>query len=174
MHSYRERLRAPISWWITGLITMFTFGSICWFGFALWVAPVTYAILFAVTAAFLLNWGRATIEVTAAELVAAGSRLPLAAIGEVRPLDEAQTRALRGPRADPRAYMLIRPYLRFAVYIEVADGSEQVPYWLLATKHPAELAAAIEAACAATKTAIATAQTPGTGGVTSADSSTVG
>ncbi len=174
MHSYRERLRAPISWWITGMITMFTFGSIVWFGFALWVAVLTYALVFAVTAAFLLNWGRATIEVTATELVAAGSRLPLAAVGEVRPLDEAQTRALRGPRADPRAYLLIRPYLRLAVYIEVEDGAGQVPYWLLATQRPAELAAAIEAACAAARTAAPTAQTPGTGGVTSADSSAVG
>jgi hypothetical protein len=159
MHSYRERLRAPISWWITGLVTMFTFGSIVWFGFALWVAAVTYAVVFAVTAAFLLNWGRATIEVTGTELVAAGRRLPLAAVGEVRPLDEAQTRALRGPRADPRAYLLIRPYLRLAVYIEVT-GAGPVPYWLLATKRPAELAAAIEAACAATRTSVTTAQTP--------------
>jgi hypothetical protein len=145
MHGYRERLSAPVSWWITGMVTMFTFGSIVWFGFPLWVAVVTYAFCFGVTAAFLLNWGRATIEVTATELIAGGSRLPLAATGEVRPLNEAQTQALRGPRADPRAYLLIRPYLRQSVYVEVTgEASEVVPYWLLATKRPAELAAAIE------------------------------
>jgi hypothetical protein len=126
------------------MVTMFTFGSIVWFGFALWVAVVTYALCLGVTAAFLLNWGRVTIEVTGTDLIAGGSRLPLAATGEVRPLTEAQTAALRGPRADPRAYLIIRPYLRRAVYVEVTGGSGQVPYWLLATKHPAELAAAIE------------------------------
>src|SRR4029077_4535185 len=77
MHSYRERLLAPLSWWITLMITMFTFGSIVWFGFPPWVALVTYAVLFAITAAFLLNWGRATIEVSRTELIADGSRLPL-------------------------------------------------------------------------------------------------
>lgn len=144
MHSYRERLLAPLSWWITSMITMFTFGSIVWFGFPPWVALVTYAVLFAITAAFLLNWGRATIEVSRTELIADGSRLPLGAVGEVRPLDEAQTRALRGPSADPRANILIRPYLRYSVYVEVTDPTSQAPYWLLASKRPAELAAAIE------------------------------
>jgi hypothetical protein len=146
MHSYRERLRAPASWWITGIITMFTFGSIVWFGFPLWAALVTYGILFAVTAAFLLNWGRATIEISGAELRAEGGRLPLADAGEVRQLTEAQVRALRGPRADPRAHLLIRPYLRYAVYVEVIAPDAQAPYWLLGTRHPAELTAAIESA----------------------------
>lgn len=144
MHGYHERLSAPVSWWITGMVTMFTFGSIVWFGFPLWVAVVTYAFCLGVTAAFLLNWGRAAIDVSGTDLIAGGSRLPLAAAGEVRPLNEAQTTALRGPRADPRAYLLIRPYLRQSVYVEVAGGSGEVPYWLLATRHPAELAAAIE------------------------------
>ncbi len=64
-------------------------------------------------------------------------------------LDEAQARALRGPRADPQAYLLIRPYLRKAVYIEVCSADIAVPYWLLFTRRPAELAAAVESARAA-------------------------
>jgi hypothetical protein len=145
MHSYRERLSAPVSWWITGMITMFTFGSIVWFGLPLWAALMTYATLFAVTAAFLLNWGRASIEVTGTELVAGGRRLPLVAAGQVLALDEARTRALLGQHADPRAYLLIRPYLRKAVYVEVAEPDGGTPYWLLASKRPATLAAAITA-----------------------------
>jgi len=144
MHSYRERLRAPASWWITGMIMMLTFGSIVWFGFPIWAGALTYALVIAVTAAFLLNWGRARIEVTSTELVAEGHRLPLSSVGEVRQLDEAHTRALRGPRADPRAYLLIRPYLRQSVYVEVAGPDGHAPYWLLATRQPAQLAAAIE------------------------------
>jgi len=143
MHSYCERLYAPVSWWITGLAVMFLFGSIIWFGFPLWVAGVTYGTLFAITAAFLANWGRAVIEIDGGELFAGGQQLSLAAAGEVRALDEAQARALSGPRADPHAYLLLRPYLRKAVYIEItAPGS--APYWLLFTRRPAELATAIE------------------------------
>jgi hypothetical protein len=146
MHSYRERLRAPVSWWITGMAVMFMFGSLVWFGFPLWVAAVTYGTLFALTAALFLNWGRAAIEIYGGQLLANGSQLALADAGEVRDLDEAQTRVMRGPRADPRAHMLIRPYLRKAVYVEVTSPDSAAPYWLLFTRRPEQLAAAIESA----------------------------
>jgi Protein of unknown function (DUF3093) len=146
MHSYRERLFAPPLWWVTGILMMLTFGAIVWTGFDLGITLAVFGGVIAIAAAFLFNWGRATIQVTGGELLAGGARLSLADVGEVRPLDEAQARALRGPRADPRAHILIRPYLRTAVYIEVAEPGAASPYWLLATRRPAELAAAIESA----------------------------
>ena len=146
MHSYRERLFAPPLWWATGMLTMLTFGAIVWTGFDLGITVAVFATLIIVTAAFLLNWGRVTIEVGGGELRVGSDRLALTDVGEVQPLTEAQARALRGPRADPRAYILIRPYLRYAVYIEVTGPTADCPYWLLATRRPAELAAAIESA----------------------------
>jgi hypothetical protein len=128
------------------MLTMLTFGAIVWTGFDLVITLVVFVGVIGITAAFLLNWGRMTIEVDGGELRAGDDRLPLSDTGEVRPLDEAQARALRGPRADPRAYVLIRPYLRCAVYIEVTRPDAACPYWLLATRRPAELAAAIESA----------------------------
>lgn len=144
MHFYRERLFAPPLWWVVAMITMLMFGAIVWTGFDLLITIAVFAALIAITAAFLLNWGRAVIEVTAGELRAGDATLPLAMTGEVRALSEAQTRALRGPRADPNAHTLIRPYLRYAVYIEVTGPQPASPYWLVETRHPAELAAAIE------------------------------
>jgi len=144
MHSYRERLRAPVTWWLAGGVSMFMFGAIVWTGFDLIITVAVFAGLFGLLAAFLLNWGRATIEVSDGALIANKATLPLAAAGQVLPLDEAQARALRGPRADPRAHTLIRPYLHRAVLIEVTGKDAPAPYWLVATRHPAELAAAIE------------------------------
>jgi Protein of unknown function (DUF3093) len=146
MHSYRERLFAPPLWWVTGMLMMLTFGAIVWTGFDLGITLAVFGGVIAITAAFLLNWGRVTIEVTGGELRAGTARLALADVGEVQPLDEAQARALRGPRADPHAYVLIRPYLRAAVYVEVTQPGAENPYWLLATRRPNELAAAIESA----------------------------
>src|SRR5262249_52008057 len=69
-----------------------------------------------------------------------GSRtLALSQITEVSAMDAAQTTALRGPRADAAAYLLIRPYLPESVYFAVAGQ----PYWLIGTRRPAELAAAV-------------------------------
>jgi hypothetical protein len=146
MHFYRERLFAPAHWWIVGMLTMLTFGAIVWTGFDLVVTLAVFAALIAITGAFLLNWGRIIIEVSDAQLRVGREVLALSSAGEVRPLDEAQSRALRGPRADPRAYILVRPYLRYAVYIEDTAPDAPWPYWLLATRRPAELAAAIESA----------------------------
>ena len=67
-------------------------------------------------------------------------------VSEVVALDERQAMALRGPRADPSAHILLRPYLRRAVYVGLAEPASDVPYWLVATRHPEELAAAIESA----------------------------
>ena len=68
----------------------------------------------------------------------------LTAVGEVVALDEKQAALLRGPRADPAAHLMLRPYLKRAVYIRLADPGSGVPYWLVATRHPEELATAIE------------------------------
>src|SRR5215470_3349167 len=142
-----------------------------------------YAVLIGGLALMLLNWRRPTVQVGGGELRAGPGRLQLAAVGEVSALDEAQTRSLRGPRGDPAAFLLIRPYLRQSVYVEVTtpaavippaatsgagdparDGESRrwgrrprqrastmpagaaAPYWLVCTRHPAELAAAINGA----------------------------
>jgi hypothetical protein len=144
MRSYTERLRVPAAYWWLGMFTAVTFASFAWAGFSLVVAVLSYVVFCGGCALALLVWGRTTIEVSSGELRAGAATLPLAVAGEVAPLDEAQASALRGPRADPRAFMLIRPYLKLAVYIEVPGEHQDRPYWLIGTRRPAELAAAIE------------------------------
>jgi Protein of unknown function (DUF3093) len=144
MRSYTERLRAPAGFWILGEVSAVIFASTAWAGFSLVVAIACYVVFCGGCAAVLLSWGRARIEVHDGELRAGSVTLPLALAGEVAALDEAQTRALLGPRADPAALLLTRPYLRLAVYIEVTGEHQERPYWLLGTRRPAELAAAIE------------------------------
>ncbi|HWG62049.1 MAG TPA: DUF3093 family protein [Streptosporangiaceae bacterium] len=196
MRVYHERLRVPVTWWLLGVVSVVMLGAGFLAGFDWQPALAVYGLLGAVMAAFLINWGRLSLQISDGELRVGKSRLPLAAAGEVAALDDAQTRALRGPRADPAAFMLIRPYLPRSVYVAVADtrlaGSPEPrrrgvaalfltaagrfaravgagtladvtdrwramlagrredppppPYWLIATRQPAELAAAIETA----------------------------
>ena len=144
MRNYHEHLRAPISWWVTGMVCAAIFGTTLWAGFSVLVAVACYLALGGGCAAALLIWGRAAIEVVDGELRAGPAILPLSAAGVVAVLDAAQARALRGPRADPSAFLLIRPYLPLGVYIEVTDPNQRAPYWLIGTRRPADLAAAIE------------------------------
>ena len=144
MRNYHEQLRAPISWWLLGLLCVAIFGSTVWAGFSIFVAIASYLVLGAGCAAALLIWGAASIDVANGELRAGSANLRLTRIGEVAALDEAAARALRGPQADPSAFLLIRPYLPLAVYIEVTGDEQGPPYWLIGTRRPDELAAAIE------------------------------
>jgi hypothetical protein len=143
MRSYTEHLRAPAAWWLLGLSTMFIFASFVWAGFSALVAIGSYLVFCGGTAMVLLIWSSASVEVSGGELRAGKATLPLALAGEVVALDEAQTRVIRGPRADPAAFIMTRPYLKLAVYVEVTGEHTGRPYWLIGTRRPAELAAAI-------------------------------
>jgi hypothetical protein len=174
MRVYHERLRVPFSWWLLGLVTMLLLATEVVAGYALPIAVAIYVVLVGLVAAVLWSWSRPTVLVTEEELRAGPACLPLGAVGEVSALDEAQTRSLRGPRGDPAAFLLLRPYLRQAVYIEVATPGAQTrahrrlrgfrlraemtrpatdsPYWLVCTRHPAGLVAAINGARATAQT----------------------
>lgn len=142
--SYRERLLVPVSWWLLAVPVIAVLGGEVYAGFGGWIPPVIYAVFIVAVAGFLLTWGASTIEVADGTLRAGRAELPLDRTSDVVPLDEKQAALLRGPRADPTAHLMLRPYLKRAVYIRLADPGSGVPYWLVATRHPAELATAIE------------------------------
>jgi hypothetical protein len=144
MRNYREQLRVPVSYWVLSLLCAAILGSTLWAGLSVEAAIAVYVIFGGGCAAALLVWGSVQVEVADGRLRAGKHVLPLQSAGEVAPLDAAQARAMRGPRADPAAFMLIRPYLKLAVYVEISGGPAAAPYWLVGTRHPAELAAAIE------------------------------
>jgi Protein of unknown function (DUF3093) len=146
MRVYHERLRVPVSWWVLGMTSVLMLGAGFLAGFDWEPALAVYGTLTVSLAAFLIGWGLLRTEVADGELRVGRDRLPLALAGEVTALDEEQTRALRGPRADPAAYLMARPYLPRSVYISVDDPAVRGPYWLIGTRRPDELAAAIEAA----------------------------
>jgi hypothetical protein len=146
MGSYRERLLVPVSYWLLAVPVVATLGAEAYFFVDGIIPPLVIGVLFAIVAAFLINWSSATIEVAGAVLRAGRDTLALSDADEVIALDERQAKALGGPRADPAAHLLLRPYLKRAVYVSLADPADGVPYWLIATRHPAELAAAIDSA----------------------------
>jgi hypothetical protein len=146
MDVYTERLRVPLSWWLTGLVLIAIAGAELFPGFGWPVAVIGYAMLGGGYAATLAWWGESTVEVADGELRAGTARLPLAAVGEVAELDQGQMRAICGPRADPAAFLLIRPYLKQGVYVQVTGDGQAGPYWVLGSRRPAALAAAISGA----------------------------
>ncbi len=147
---YFERLRVPAGWWLLAVPVVAVLGGYALYaGYRGLIAIGVYAALTAFVAGFLLAWSAATIEVADGVLRAGRDTLALSDAAEVIALDAEQSALLRGPRADPAAHLLLRPYLKRAVFVRLADAAAGqaagVPYWLVATRHPETLAAAIEA-----------------------------
>jgi hypothetical protein len=143
MGSYHERLFVPVSYWLLAVPSIAVLGAEAWFVAGGIVPPLTLAALALIVAVFLIHWGSATIEVAGGVLRVGKDALPLAAAGEVVALDEQQAALLRGPRADPAAHLFLRPYVKRAVYIGLAEPAGGVPYWLVSTRHPERLSAAL-------------------------------
>jgi hypothetical protein len=143
MPDYRERLHVPLAWWLLAVPTVLILGATLYAGLAEPWPIVIMVGLAAGCAALLIAMGLATVEIRDGALRTGKAVLALTAVSEVVGLDENQTRRLRGPRADPAAAVYSRPYLKEAVYLALVPGSA-APYWLVGTRHPAKLAAAIE------------------------------
>ena len=145
---YRERLTVPIAWWV--LSALFALSMLLAVGLYLgpaWgigTAVVCFAAMAAVFAAAAIS-----ITVTDGWLVVGRASVELDYVGQARPLDAQQARRRRGPEADARAFLALRPYVPTAVEIELTDAEDPTPYWLVASRRPRLLAAALAAATAA-------------------------
>ncbi len=144
MH-FRERLTVPLLWWVPALGLA---GSMLLaFGFYLgpvWGIGVGLATLAIAGGVFASASIRLTVE--GSELHVGRAVLDLAYAGEARALPADQTRRRADLDADARAYLVLRPYVATAVEVTLADADDPAPYWLVSTRRPAELAAAIERA----------------------------
>ncbi|KHL17248.1 Protein of unknown function (DUF3093) [Mumia flava] len=142
---YRETLGVPVGWWVgAAAVPVVVWWSLVLAAPGWFAAGAALAVAVAVAIA-LVHYGRAAVEVTNLHLRAGSARVPLAYCGRVEALDAAQTRALHGPQADARAFFFLRPYLSTAVRVEITDPHDPTPYWLVGTRHAADLADAITA-----------------------------
>lgn len=102
------------------------------------------AVMVLILAGAFLSYGSAVVEVSEGELRAGRAHIPTHLLGQAQALDPEGTRLTAGRDADARAYLLLRPYLKRSLKVSVNDPSDPTPYWLISTRHPDLLAAAIE------------------------------
>lgn len=144
---FRERLTVPLLWWVIATLGVGIGGAEVFAGFRWNIVVLVYAVLAVPTAAILLATGHLTVLVDARGLHAAGKTLPAGAMGEIRRLDAQQTRRALGPGADRTAHMVARGYVAESVAIRTPDLPD-CPYWLVSSRRPDELAAALASVAA--------------------------
>jgi hypothetical protein len=141
--AYAERLGVPFRWWVQGVMLVATF----WLALVValpgvWAWVIT-AVLLGLLALLLLSYGGARLVVADGWLQAGRARIEGRYLGAATPLDAEATRRIAGTEADARAYLLLRPYLKRAVRVEITDPADPTPYWLVSSRHPDRLVEAL-------------------------------
>jgi len=143
--THHERLSVPFRWWVQGTMLVATF----WLAFVVatpaLVAWSATAFLLLAMALLFVVYGSPRVEVEDGWLRAGRARISGEFLGGAEPLDPAATRRVAGPEADARAYLLLRPYHPRPVRVTVRDDRDPAPYWLVSSRHPEQLAAAVAA-----------------------------
>jgi hypothetical protein len=120
-----------------------------WLAFVVAVPGVLPWVLTGVLGALLVlglaSYGSVRLAVANGEFRAARAHIALRHLGAAEALDAEATRVAMGPGADARAFLVMRPYLKRAVRVPVTDPADPTPYWLVGSRDPDALAAALNA-----------------------------
>ena len=143
---HEERLRVPWWWWLGSIALTAGLAAEVWLGAAGAQSWLPFALLLPVTIAGLWWLGRIRVAVVDDELRVDDARLPVRYVADAIPIDAEGKRQLLGPAADPLAFVVQRPWIPAAVQVVLDDAADPTPYWVISSRHPVRLAAAITAA----------------------------
>ena len=141
MESYRERLwPAP---WIALVAALAIPASMLTF------APINL-LVGAIVGGVLASGVVGVAAITAPTIVvgdgmlrAGSARVPLSLLGDTSVARGDEARQARGLHLDARAFLVLRPDIDPVLRVTLEDPDDPVPYWLLSTRRPEQLAAAI-------------------------------
>lgn len=139
--AFDERLWPSVSGWIA--VPAFA----AMLGIALWPVATTAGLVAAVVGLVLATviavWASTRVRVAGGELRAGAAHIPLGLLRDPRALDADETRHELGPGLDARAHLAQRGWVRTAVRVELDDPADPTPYWIISTRRPDALVAAL-------------------------------
>jgi Protein of unknown function (DUF3093) len=140
---FDERLRTPWWWYIVALFVASLLAGE--FGVAdkaltVWLP---FGVLLPGSVVIVWSMGRNRVSVVGDELHVNEAHLPLAVIAGGVPLDATSLRRLVGRYGDPASYVAIRAWVGPGIQIILDDPEDPTPYWVISTRRPEELLAAL-------------------------------
>lgn len=140
---YAERLTVPWWLWLPGLGVAALLAAEIWMGSGGVRAWLPFVVLVPLAAAGLWWLGRIRVRVVDGELRVDDAHLPVRFVADAVPLDTAGRREVLGVAADPLAFVVQRPWVGGAVQVVLDDPADPTPYWVISSRHPEALAAAL-------------------------------
>lgn len=144
MTHYRERLW-PSVWIYLALALVIPASALVFLPINQLVGSITGVLLYLACAGFL-TLTAPVVTVSDDEVRAGRAALPIRLIGDVVAFRDAEATLQRGQQLDARAWLVIRGWIDPVVKLDVVDEADPTPYWVVSTRRPTELVAAIESA----------------------------
>nr|WP_232017124.1 DUF3093 domain-containing protein [Gordonia insulae] len=153
---YHERLHVTWWWWLAAAVVTGVVGyeiQLSAHGSA-W-SVVGYVVVGLLCAWMLWSLGRVTVRVTADRQLQAGkARLPRAVIARGATVPATAKSAALGRQLDPAAFLVHRAWVKTMVLLVLDDPDDPTPYWLVSTRNPSAVLAALDLPDAATEAGI--------------------
>jgi hypothetical protein len=145
MHAvaYRERL-VPGPGTVAACLLLLPAVLIVLVPFQVVVAVVSAVAVTALVVGALVA-GAPVVAVSDGVLQAGRARIEVEQTGPAEPLRREAARAARGVDLDARAWLVLRGWVDGVVRVPVLDPDDPAPYWLVSTRHPEALVAALDA-----------------------------
>ena len=141
MPTYREKLW-PTPWVFIATALVIPASILVLVPISLLAGIITAAVLYGGCVALLVA-ASPVVQVKDGILSAGRARITVDMLGEAEAFTGADATLQRGPRLDARAWMLIRGWVSPIVRIPITDATDPAPYWLVSSRQPTKLAAAI-------------------------------
>jgi hypothetical protein len=148
---YFERLRTPWWFYLAAVAVALLLGAEFALAVSGWITWVPLLILLPCLLAVVWRMSSGRIAVTDTELIAGDQQLALGDIDRAVGLSATELRRLVGRHGDPTSYVFIRSWIGPGVQLVIdpdatSDPDDNVPYWVVSTRHPERLLAALSAA----------------------------
>lgn len=141
---YRERLWPTPGVW--AMAVLFPAGvGVTMIPLGLTAVLIAFVVTLAAAVAAFVHLA-ATINVTTSQLIAGRAQVECQLLGRATAHGADDARFERGPGLDARAFLLLRGWLPGVVKVTLDDPADPTPYWLISTRQPMRLAAAINEA----------------------------
>jgi hypothetical protein len=138
---YSEKLWP--AWWVWIVVLGVSGAGILVFAPISMAAGYTGAAVLLVILAGILVASTPAVVVTQTSFRAGRAVLPRTFTGTAEAFDGDEATAERGPRLNGLAYLCIRGWIRPVVRVELTDPEDRTPYWLVSSRHPDRLVAAL-------------------------------